>query len=276
MVTVQGLDWQRRKWGRIASAVLKVGERAAGMCPNATVVVSRTLQKYFQQKYRTKTIFVPNGTHLRSRLAQGYLESVNLHPDQYILYLGRFSPEKNCDLLIRAYERVQTNTKLVLAGGSSYSDAYVEQLRSHASERVRFLDWVSGNELAELLTNAMIFVLPSDLEGLSLALLDAMGAGLCVLVSDIPENREVVEGAGFTFRAGDETELARMLDFLLSKPMIRAEAGRAARERVQEHYRWPLIARQIENEYLKLLRAPTKSNRDTTLHHDKSPSFRAA
>jgi glycosyltransferase involved in cell wall biosynthesis len=118
-----------------------------------------------------------------------------------VLYLGRFSPEKGCHLLVEAFEQLETGIKLVMAGGSSYCDEYSRKLRTHASDRIRMVEWVSGDTLDELLTNAMIFVLPSDLEGLSLALLDAMGAGLCVLTSDAPENREVVDGAGFTFSA---------------------------------------------------------------------------
>jgi glycosyltransferase involved in cell wall biosynthesis len=252
IVTVQGLDWQRKKWGRTACAVLKIAERAAVRCPEATIVVSTTLRNYFEKKYQRETIVVPNGTHVRIRHSGRYLERVNLTPNEYLLFLGRFSPEKNCDLLIRAYERISTKAKLVLAGGSSYSDAYVDELRSHASERVRFLDWVSGDDLDELLTNTMVFVLPSDLEGLSLALLDAMGAGVCVLASDIPENREVVADAGFTFQAGDEVHLAEMLRLLISDAGAREKAGRAARERVREHYLWPVLARQIEKEYLTL------------------------
>ena len=99
-------------------------------------------------------------------------------PDNYVLFLGRFSPEKGCHLLVEAFEQIETDAKLVMAGASSYCDEYSRELRGHASERIRILDWVSGETLDELLTNAMVFVLPSDLEGLSLALLDAMGAGV--------------------------------------------------------------------------------------------------
>lgn len=200
VVTVQGLDWQRRKWGRFASSVLRTGERAASALPDSTIVVSRTLQAYYQAKHGARTAYIPNGTELRARVRAGFLEQWGLQPDRYILFLGRFSPEKNCDLLIRAYEPIKTDVKLVLAGGSSYSDAYSQELRRHRTSRILLLDWVSGAALEELLTNAMLFVLPSDLEGLSLALLDVMSAGICVLTSDVPENRELVDGAGFTFR----------------------------------------------------------------------------
>jgi hypothetical protein len=119
--------------------------------------------------------------------------------------------------------------------------------------RVVLLDYVSGNVFDELLTNAMLFVLPSDLEGLSLALLEAMGAGLCVLVSDIPENLELMDGAGFTFRRGDVADLTRMLAVLIQADSLRADAGRAARRRIEEQYLWPKIAKEIEAAYFEML-----------------------
>ena len=252
VVTVQGLDWQRKKWGRIASAILRLGEQASVKLPDLTMVVSRTLQDYYRARYGTEPAYVPNGTTLRQRRVAGRLQEWGLESGQYILFLGRFSPEKNCELLMQAYEQMNTPVKLVFAGGSSHSEKYARRLRQHQSDRIRVLDWVSGEALDELLTNAMLFVLPSDLEGLSLALLDAMGAGVCVLASDIPENREVVDGSGFTFRRGDRDDLERMLRLLISEPEIRKAAASKARERVWEHYLWARVAREIEGSYLAL------------------------
>jgi len=249
VVTVQGLDWQRKKWGRLASFTLKIGEVASAWFPNATIVVSRELQRRYQTKYGVETRYIPNGALIRERSSASKLHEWGLNPDSYILFLGRFSPEKNCHLLIDAYENTDIPCKLVLAGGSSHTDAYENELRKHASERIVLLDWVAGEQLTELLTNAALFVLPSDLEGLSLALLDAMGAGICVLASDIPENREVIEDAGFTFRAGDVDDLARMLALLASDPEIRAAAGRMAKRVVEARYLWPQIASEISEIY---------------------------
>jgi glycosyltransferase involved in cell wall biosynthesis len=156
-------------------------------------------------------------------------------------------------MLIEAFEQILTDMKLVLAGGTSHTDSYVENLRRHESERIRLLPWVSGEDLDELLSNAAVFVLPSDLEGLSMALLDAMGAGVCVLTSDIPENRELVDGAGFTFQRGDKEDLRRMLEVVLSNPALRRQMGAKARERIREHYRWPEIAKMIEKSYYDVL-----------------------
>lgn len=252
-VTVQGLDWQRKKWGRVASWVLRLGEKASAQFPNQTMVVSRTLRQHYLEAHGAHTFYVPNGGVLRERSVPNKILEWGLEPQKYVLFLGRFSPEKGCHLLVEAFERLQGDVKLVMAGASSYCDAYSRELRTHASDRIRMLDWVSGETLDELLTNAMIFVLPSDLEGLSLALLDAMGAGLCVLTSDVPENREVVDGAGFTFRRGDVADLADRLRFLIGNPAVREAAGKSARRRIEVEYQWQKIAEDIERAYFELL-----------------------
>jgi glycosyltransferase involved in cell wall biosynthesis len=252
-VTVQGLDWQRKKWGRVAAAVLRLGERASVKFPDATMVVSRALRRRYEEAHGARTYYVPNGGLLRQRREPKAILEWGLNPGGYVLFLGRFSPEKGCHLLVEAFEQLRTEVQLVMAGAGSYCDAYSRELRTHAGERIRMLDWVSGAKLDELLTNAMIFVLPSDLEGLSLALLDAMGAGLCVLTSDVPENREVVDGAGFTFRRGDAADLGERLRFLIANPAVREAAGKAARKRISEKYLWENIANDIERVYFDAL-----------------------
>jgi glycosyltransferase involved in cell wall biosynthesis len=258
VVTVQGLDWQRAKWGPFAAQVLRWGEAAAVTLPNATMVVSQTLQRHYRHQHGRETIYIPNGAAIVPPPRPSQLLEWNLLPDNYVLFLGRFSPEKNCHLLIDAFEKVDTDMKLVLAGGSSHSDYYVKTLRRHESDRIRFLPWVSGSSLEALLSHAALFALPSELEGLSLALLDAMGAGVCVLTSDIAENRELVEGAGFTFKRGDSADLQRMLDLLLHNPGMRRQAGDRERVRVRGQYQWADVARSIEATYLRVLGWPAR------------------
>jgi glycosyltransferase involved in cell wall biosynthesis len=253
VVTVQGLDWQRKKWGRIASAVLRLGERATVTLPTQTMVVSQTLQDHYRRGYGVETSYVPNGGVLRELRVPDKIFGWGLEPGKYILFLGRFSPEKGCHLLVEAYEKLETDVKLVMAGASSYCDDYSRRLQTHAGDRVKMLGWVSGEALDELLTNAMVFVLPSDLEGLSLALLDAMGAGLCVLSSDVAENREAVDDAGFTFRGGDVADLADRLRFLIANPAVREAAGQAAKRRIRQHYQWSQIANEIERVYFETM-----------------------
>jgi glycosyltransferase involved in cell wall biosynthesis len=253
VVTVQGLDWQRKKWSWFARGVLKLGERASARLPNRTLVVSRTLEKHYLERHSKETVYTPNGTRIWKRRSGSHLERLGLVAGEYVLYLGRFSPEKNCDLLVQAFEKTQISMKLVLAGGSSHTDGYVTRLRKHASDQIRFLDWLSGDELEEVLTNAALFVLPSDLEGLSLALLDAMGAGVCVLTSDVPENREVIEDTGFVFKRGDAADLERMLGLLLLDAGLRQIAGESARQRVRQHYLWGTAATGLAAVYGELM-----------------------
>lgn len=252
VVTVQGLDWQRKKWGRFASFVLRLGEQAAVTLPSHTMVVSRTLQNHYFA-HGSRTSYVPNGGELREWRPPEKIFEWGLEPGRYILFLGRLSPEKGCHLLIEAFERLNTDVKLVLAGASSYCDEYSRRLHEHASDQILILNWVSGAALDELLTNAMIFVLPSDMEGLSLALLDAMGAGVCVVASDVPENREAIENAGFAFRGGDSEALADRLRFLIANPAVREAAGKAAKRRVQQHYQWSKIAAEVECAYFETM-----------------------
>ncbi len=273
VVTVQGLDWQRKKWGGVAAALLRLGEIASVKLPNATMVVSRTLQTYFETRYRASPAYVPNGTTVRGRGNTTHLSKLGLMPGNYILFLGRFSPEKNCDMLIDAYEKINPAVKLVLAGGSSYSDEYIQQLRARQSESVRLLNWVSGETLDELISNAMLFVLPSDLEGLSVALLEAMGAGVCALTSDIPENCEVVESAGFTFKRGNVVDLERMLRLLISDSRVRRAAARRGQERVRQRYLWEMVARDVDRIYQSVM---TPTDEDGPLMFTGNSDPRAA
>ena len=176
-----------------------------------------------------------------------------LRPGEYVLFLGRFSPEKNCHPLIEAFGRLDTEVALVLAGGAQPSSLYAQTLRREAGRNVHFIDYVSGVAFEELLTNARLLVLPSDMEGLSLALLEAMGAGVCVLASDIPENREVVEDAGFLFRPSDARDLESMMRYLIADHDARQSAARRGKQRIREKYQWDQITRQIEQLYLEVM-----------------------
>ncbi|HEV2699548.1 MAG TPA: glycosyltransferase, partial [Terriglobales bacterium] len=270
LVTVQGLDWQRKKWSLFARWVLRAAEWTSARLPNRTVVVSRTLQERFLFKYRKRCAYVPNGTQLSERTSGTYLSQFGFIPKQYVLFLGRFSPEKNCMLLIDAFENIQSNMKLVLAGGSSYTDEYTGKVRSRESEKIKVLEWVSGDRLQELLTNAALFVLPSEIEGLSLSLLEAMGAGLCVLASDIPENRELIADCGFTFSAGDANDLAKMLSVLLTNPGLRDEAGKKARIRIEQNYLWDNVTRRIDAVYREVLADSNLTPKKHPRHFKKS------
>jgi glycosyltransferase involved in cell wall biosynthesis len=130
--------------------------------------------------------------------------------------------------------------------GVGHTDHYAARLREHQNDRIKILDWLSGDVLEEVLTNAALFVLLSDLEGMLMALLDAMGAGICVLTSNTAENLEAVADCGFTFKSGDVHDLQRMLAMLLNDDGLRRRTGKLAQERVRQHYLWDDVAKEIE------------------------------
>lgn len=253
LVTIHGLDWQREKWGPFASWVLKRCEYPAISFPTRTVVVSRTLQEHFMDKYGVESTVIPNGTNIPTPRPLSRLKKKGLEPRKYILFVGRLVPEKGCHYLVEAYKKLETDVKLVIAGGSSFSSEYVESLEAHASDKILLLDYVYGDALEELWSNALLVALPSTLEGLSISLLEALSYGKCVLVSDIAENLEVVEDCAPSFKSKDVEDLRSMLETLLAKPELLAAYEERAKQHILSRFTWDGVTNSIERLYLELL-----------------------
>jgi glycosyltransferase involved in cell wall biosynthesis len=249
VVTVHGLDWQREKWGKAASWVLKQCERPAARFPNRTIVVSKTLRQYFQQTHGIQTDYIPNGTLLPHPRPPRKLASLGLEPGRYVLFVGRLVPEKGVHYLCEAFRQIDTDMKLALVGGLSFSQDYVSLLRRYESDRIRLLDYVFGEALEELWSNAYCVVQPSTMEGLSIALLEALSYGRCVLVSDIPENMEVAEECALSFKSKDVDDLREKLAHLIRHPEEVARYGDRARAHIQQHYSWDNVAESTARLY---------------------------
>lgn len=218
IATIHGLDWQREKWkNKFASKYIKFGEKIAVRYADEIIVLSRGVQKYFLDTYNRKTIFITNGI-TRPTLVQAneIKEKYGFLGQDYILFLGRLVPEKGLRYLIQAFRQLKTDKKLVIAGGTSDTDTFIEEIRELAKgdERIIFTGFVQGKMLEELYSNAYTYVLPSDLEGMPLSLLEAMSYGNCCLVSDIPECTEVVEDKAVVFRKSDIEDLRDKLQKL--------------------------------------------------------------
>jgi glycosyltransferase involved in cell wall biosynthesis len=253
IASIRGLDWQREKWGGVATRFLQFCEAQSYRLPDAVSVVSRTLQQHYRDRHGVETTFIPNGVDLEPSPAVEEIRSLGLAGKDYFLFMGRLSPEKGLDVLQEAYRPLATRAKLVIAGGDSYSEAYRKQLRDAAPPGVIFPGLVGGRLRAELYAHALAFVLPSTIEGLSVALLEAMGHGTCPVTSDIPNNRELVDGAGWSVPTGDVGALRAALVRVLDQPEEAAEFGRRARARVEAEYTWDQVARRTEEFYYSLL-----------------------
>ena len=215
IVTVHGIDWQREKWkSGFGSKFIRRGEKNAVKYADEIIVLSAGVQKYFEKTYGRKTRFIPNGVN-RPEIQKSELitEKYGLTKDSYILFLGRLVPEKGLRYLIEAYKQTKTDKKLVIAGGSSDTDSFMKEIKELAKddERILFTGFVQGKMLDELYSNAYIYTLPSDLEGMPLSLLEAMSYGNCCLTSDIPECTEVVEDKALIFKKSDVDDLKNCL-----------------------------------------------------------------
>ncbi|MFN8644334.1 MAG: glycosyltransferase family 4 protein [Candidatus Binatia bacterium] len=256
VASIRGLDWQREKWGRAARLALKTCERLSHRLPNGVSVVSRTLQEHYRARYGARVTWIPNGVDLEPSPPPREIRTLGLAGRDYFLFMGRLSPEKGVDVLIDAWRHLAGRARLVVCGGSSYTDGYIDHLRRQAPPGVLFPGVVGGRLRAELYAHAAAFVLPSTMEGLSVALLEAMGHGACVITTDIPENRELVDGVGMTFRVGDVVELGAALTRVLEAPERAAQLGWMAQRRVRESYTWDQVARRTEAFYYDLLERP--------------------
>lgn len=241
IVTIHGLDHKRAKWGRFASWYIMKGERAAAKYADEIIVLSKSVQDYFMELYGRRTTFIPNGVEEAKQLPPDVIRTKwGLDKDDYILYLGRIVPEKGIHYLIEAYKELATDKKLVIAGGSSDTDEYFNKIQDMAAgnDNIIFTGFVQGPTLEELYSNAYIYCLPSDLEGMPLSLLEAMSYGNACLTSDIPECADVISDKGMTFKKGDVKSLAKCLSELMDdKAAVEAYKAQAATY-ITEEFNW--------------------------------------
>ncbi len=250
VATIHGLDWQRAKWGKFASTYIRMGEKAAATKADGLIVLSRPAQDYFRQTYGREATLIPNGVERKQLLPANEIKTRwGLEEGSYVLYLGRLVPEKRAELIVEAYRALETGKRLVIAGGGSDTSEYEAGLREAAASdpRVLFTGFVDGAPLAELYSNAYVYVLPSDVEGMPMSLLEAMAYGRCCVTSDIPECADVLAGRGVTFPKGNASGLVAALGGVLNDSAFARECGEAARDYVQETYDWDsVVERTLE------------------------------
>lgn len=254
VATIHGLDWQRAKWGNFASEVLKFGERMAAKYADEVIVLSENVRQYFLEVYGRETRFIPNGI-IRPEIKKANLicEKYGVGKDEYILFLARLVPEKGLHYLIEAFEKIETEKKLIIAGGSSHSVDYMKKIEEMASKdkRIIMTGFIQGRLLEELYSNAFLFVLPSDIEGMALSLLEAMSYGNCCLVSNINENMEVIEDKAVSFRKSDVSDLREKLKELLTHPEKVRRYQHESADFICNKYNWESVVEQTEHLYGK-------------------------
>ena len=243
--------YYHQKWGSLAKLYLQFGEFVLCNFSDRVITISKLLKKYVQDKYDIEPVHVSNGVNIMEVKSVRNIAKWGLAKDSYLFLASRLVKHKGIHYAIKAYERLKTDKKLVIAGDSSFTDDYVLSLKKLAqkNKNIIFTGNQSGRTLAELYGSAYLFIQPSESEGLSIALLEAMSYGRAVLTSDIKENLEAIGDAGFVFKNKSISDLAARLERLLNDPVIVREKGKEGRNRVKKYFSWQQLTGLIETVY---------------------------
>ena len=250
VVTIHGLDWQRSKWGGFATRYIKFGEKLAAKYADEIIVLSKGVQKYFKDTYNRDTYFIPNGVNKPTiREPKIIKEKYGLEKEKYILFLARIVPEKGLQYLIDAYKQIDTDIKLVIAGGASHTNDFLEEIKKKVSKdnRIIMTGFVQGRELEELFSNCYLYCLPSDVEGMPISLLEAMSYGRQCLVSDIEENTQVTEKYAETFQKSNTQDLKEKLQkYLKEKNKYKSDEISSY---ILNKYNWDNVIKETDGLY---------------------------
>lgn len=257
VLQMHGIEWQRSRWGDSGSLVLKWLERMSLLQADFKTAVSHTQCDYFQNKYNCRMAYIPTATDIKPLCEPDALSCLGVEPGNYVLFASRLVREKGAHFLIPAFRKLDTDMKLVIAGDCQGEEKYKAELKSLAGgdPRVVFPGFVEGRLLEELFSHAYLYVQPSLIEGLSIALLEAMSYGNCCLVSDIPENMEAISNCGFVFKSGNVDNLSAKLDWLLKHKQSTMAVKKQAVDRIKEYYSWDRVTDLLETHYQELMSA---------------------
>lgn len=243
--SVDGMDWQRSKWGGFARWYLRLSERFAVVFCHGLVADAREVTRYYREIYGAAPYEISYG--MRESMSDGSesLKRFGLQGRDYVLFVGRLVPENNIHHLISAFTQTRTDKRLVIVGDDPWEKQYVHSLKSVKDARIVFTGGVYGQGYEQLQRNAYAFVLPDEVGGTHPALVEAMGFGNCVLVNDTPSNLEVIADAGFSYRGVEgDRDLYKKLQFLLDNPEIVAKYRTLAQDRAYTNYRWDKVVRR--------------------------------
>lgn len=257
VVTVHGMDWQRRKWNWIGKMALQFGEWSAIKFPHRTVVVGPDLKTWLDAKYKSDVLYIPNGVEIRPRREPNKILEMGLQGRNYVLFLARLVPEKQVHLLIEAWKMLadKHGMTLAIAGPTWHSVEYAAHLKELAGDdaSIQFLGEVDEVTLEELYGNCYSYVLPSEVEGMSLSLLDALAFGACAICSDIPPNVQVLGDAGVAFKSLDATDLRDKLAMLMADPEWAERLRVAALARATADFGWDEVVKQWDKLYVEVM-----------------------
>jgi glycosyltransferase involved in cell wall biosynthesis len=244
VLNTDGLEWRRKKWGRLASTYLRFAERAACATANHLVTDAHCVRDHYQAAYGASSTFIPYGSRPAPDGSADLVRALGVEPGRYLLYVSRFDPENNALVVRRAFEQVRTDLPLLMVGSAPYADAYVRDVRATRDPRVRFPGAIYGDGYLALQAHARAYVQASEVGGTHPALVEAIGLGGCVVANDVPEHREVLGDAGLYYDGGVDG-LARRLQEVVERDDL-VEECRARARAAAPRYAWDGIVTQYE------------------------------
>lgn len=246
VVTIDGPDWLRPKWGPVARVGLRLGAQLCVRWADHLIIDNHPSIEFFQRTFGVTGTYIPYGAERRKPSSTSALEKYELAPNAYVLFVGALVPDKGPDLLLDAYREVDTNVPLVIVGDSPFAAKYGQRVRALAAAdpRVKMLGYVRGEDYLQLVANARIYAHPLRSDGTSPALLQAMGFGNCIVVNSVAETLSAVDAAAVPFARDDPHDLARQLTRLIDDEDLLAEYRRRALARAQAEYDWDSVTEQ--------------------------------
>jgi glycosyltransferase involved in cell wall biosynthesis len=255
VVQGHGLEWKRSRWGIAGRLFLRLTEIPSVKFPHVITVVSEVQKNYLKERYGIESIYIPTGVNPPQIKKPDLIKQYGLRGNDYLLFAGRLVREKGAHYLIEAYKRLRTGLKLVIAGDTAYEETYKSRLYQLAknNNNIIFTGFVTGKLLHELFSNCHLFILPSEVEGLPTALLEAMSYGNCCLVSNIPENLEALNSSGYSFKNMNTKDLSEKLNYLINDPVSVQSVKEKAKSYVLQNHSWDQIADDFEKLYSALI-----------------------
>jgi glycosyltransferase involved in cell wall biosynthesis len=250
LLIVDGPDWKRPKWGRLARLAFRASFPAAVRWSDEIIADNKQVQHLIWEKYQRKTPLVGYGADLDRPRSDVALKKYGLEPNQYILQVAAIVPDKGVHTLVEAYEKLDTELPLVIVGDTPYMTEYKARVRSTRDPRIKFLGYIYGKQYRELVANCYLYIHPLLVDGTSPALLQAMAYGCCIIASDLSEINGSLAETGPRFKAGSSDELRKQMALLLDDPEQAREFGRMARQRIKDYFSWD----QVTDEYETLSR----------------------
>lgn len=246
VVNVDGIERKRKKWNLIGKMWYLMGELFSVIFPNEIVSDARVIQEYYRKRYHTDSVLIPYGAYTSKIASTDILQKKGIRPNEYFLYVSRLEPENNAHIVIKSFEQVKTDKKLIIVGDAPYAKNYIKCLKKTEDSRIVFTGFVFGNGYKEFQSHAFCYIHATEVGGTHPALIEAMGFGNCVVANGTPENIEVVGDAGIIFKKNEKDDLREKLDFLVKNPYAIEIYRKKAQERIKQHYNWDIVVDKYE------------------------------